>query len=226
MIKDMKKVFGYGDDMYTITVNTGKGGEVYLNSVKVSSESSETRNYFEECSVTLSAKAYAGYKFLYWDLNGERFETDQITVDNKKAVDGKLVIKAVYEKTDVTGADIYISRIDTAGKGDSIVLYNPNSEAVTLSGYCLSDKSSQLDRWTIPTVTINAESELVIVCKNNKEESALQKLVTNFSLKTGETVYLSDPDGNVISKVDVVEMKEGEVLVRRDDGGYEIRSLE
>ncbi|MDE6579265.1 MAG: lamin tail domain-containing protein [Ruminiclostridium sp.] len=135
-------------------------------------------------------------------------------------------MKAVYEKTNVIGADIYISRLDTAGKGDSIVLYNPNSEAVTLSGYYLSDKSSQLDRWTIPTVTINAESELIIVCKNNKEESALQKLVTNFNMKTGETVYLSDPDGNVISKAEVVEMKEGEVLVRREDGGYEIRSAE
>ena len=226
MIKDMKKVFGYGDEMYTITVNTGKGGEVYLNSVKVGSGSSETRNYFEECSVTLSAKAYTGYKFLYWDINGEHSESDKITVDSKMSVDGKLVIKAVYEKIDVTGADIYISKLDTAGKGDSIVLYNPNSEAVTLGGYHLSDKSSQLDRWTIPTVTINAESELVIVCKNNKEESALQKLMTNFSLKTGETVYLSDPEGNVISKAEVVEMKEGEVLVRKEDGGYEIRSAE
>lgn len=226
MIKDMKKVFGYGGDMYTVTVNTGKGGEVYLNSIKISSESAETRNYFDECSVTLTAKAYAGYKFLYWDINGERSESDKITVDSKMSADGKLAIKAVYEKTNVTGADIYISRLDTAGKGDSIVLYNPNSEAVTLSGYCLSDKSSQLDRWTIPTVTVNAESELIIVCKNNKEESALQKLVTNFNLKTGETVYLSDPGGNVISKAEVVEMKEGEVLVRREDGGYEIRSLE
>lgn len=142
------------------------------------------------------------------------------------AVDGKLLINAVYEKTNVTGAAVYISMLDTAGKGDSIVLYNPNSESVTLSNYYLSDNFNQLDRWTIPTVTINAESELIIVCKNNKEESALQKLVTNFNLKTGETVYLSDSDGNVISKAEVVEMKEGEVLVRRDDGGYEIRSAE
>ncbi len=226
MIRDMQKVFGYGNEMYTITVNTGKGGEVYLNSVKISSESTETRKYFDECSVSLSAKAYSGYKFLYWDINGERFENSEIAVDSKMAVDGKLLINAVYEKTNVTGAAVYISMLDTAGKGDSIVLYNPNSESVTLSNYYLSDNFNQLDRWTIPTVTINAESELIIVCKNNKEESALQKLVTNFNLKTGETVYLSDSDGNVISKAEVVEMKEGEVLVRRDDGGYEIRSAE
>ncbi|MDE6579266.1 MAG: spore coat protein CotH, partial [Ruminiclostridium sp.] len=87
MIKDMKKVFGYGDEMYTVTVNTGKGGEVYLNSVKISSESTETRNYFEECSVALTAKAYAGYKFLYWDINGERSESDKITVDSKMSAD-------------------------------------------------------------------------------------------------------------------------------------------
>lgn len=225
MLKDMKKVFGYGDDMYTVTVNSSKGGYAYLNSVKISSESSETRKYFDECSVKLTAKAYAGYKFLYWDINGERLENDEIIINNKMAADGKLVINAVYEKINVTGEAIYISKLDTAGKGDSIVLFNPNSEAVTISNYCLSDNFNQLDRWTIPTVTINAESELIIVCKNNKEESALQKLVTNFNLKTGETVYLSDPEGNVISKAEVVEMKEGEVLVRREDGGYAIQAV-
>ncbi|HBH95571.1 MAG TPA: spore coat protein CotH [Ruminococcaceae bacterium] len=224
MIKDMKKVFGYGDEMYTVTAASDKGGVIYLNSVEISGGGSETRKYFKECSVSLSAKAYMGYKFSYWNINGQRFENSEITVDNSMTSDGKLNIKAVYEKTNVTGEAIYISKLDTAGKGDSIAIYNPNSEAVTINNYYLSDKLSQLDRWTIPTVTIEAESELIIVCKNNKEESALQKLVTNFNLKTGETVYLSDPAGNVISKAEVVDMNEGEVLVRRDDGRYEIRT--
>ncbi len=224
MLKDMQKVLGYGDEMYSVTAASGKGGAVYLNSVKVSSESSETRNYFKECLVKLSAKAYAGYKFLYWDINGDHFENSEITVDSKMAVDGRLQIKAVYEKIGFTGENIYISKLDTAGKGDSIVLYNPNSEPVTISNYFLSDNFNQLDRWTIPTVTINAESELTVVCKNNKEESSLKKLVTNFNLKTGETVYLSDSEGNIISRAEVVDMKKGEVLVRREDGAYEIKA--
>ncbi len=34
-----------------------------------------------------------------------------------------------------------------------------------------------------------------IVCKNNKSENTLMKMQTNFSLKTGETLILSNESG-------------------------------
>lgn len=223
IIREIKTIMGYGKDMFSVTVSSGNGGESCLNSVKIASESSETRSYFNECSVRIKANAYKGYKFLYWDINGEHYEDSEMTVDSGMCTDGKLSVKAVYEKADISGENIYISKLDTAGDGDSIILYNPNSEAITIKNFYLSDTKNELDRWAIPTVTINAESELIIVCKNNKEESALQKLVTNFNLKPGETVYLSNSDKVVISKVDVLDLKEGEVVVRKEDGSYEIQ---
>lgn len=225
IIREINKIMGYKEEMFTVTVSTGKGGESYLNSVKIASESSETRKYFNECSVRIKANAYKGYKFLYWEINGEHIENSEIKVDYGMSVNGELSVKAVYEKTDVIGENVYISKLDTAGDGDSITLFNPNTEAIILKNFYLSDNKNELDRWAIPTVTINAESELTIVCKNNKDESALQKLVTNFNLKPGETVYFSNADKVVISKVDVLDLKEGEVVVRRKDGGYEIRSI-
>ncbi len=94
-----------------------------------------------------------------------------------------------------------------------------------MDGFCLSDTKKKLDRWEIPSVSIKAESELTIVCKNNNDTSALQKLVTNFNLKTGETVYLSNSDGMIISKVAVVDMDENFQLVRSADGRYKTEKI-
>ena len=63
------------------------------------------------------------------------------------------------------------------------------------------------------------------MCKNNNDTSALQKLVTNFNLKTGETVYLSNSDGKIISKVAVVDMDKDMQLVRSADGKYKTEKI-
>ena len=176
---------------------------------------------FRSCYVPVKAASYTGYTFSHWDINGERIEEPETVITPDMAKDGNITVKAVYEKIPVSGEPIYISRLYTAGDSDSITLYNPNSEDVKLDGFCLSDTAKKLDRWEIPSVFIKAESELTIVCKNNSDTSALQKLVTNFNLKTGETIYLSDSDGKIISKAAVADMEENEQLVRRDDGKYE-----
>ena len=67
---------------------------------------------------------------------------------------------------------------------------------------------------------IPAGGVVTIVCKNNKEQSALMKHQANFSLKTGETLYFSDPDLNIISKVPVLEMSPDESLSLGADGLY------
>ncbi len=92
-------------------------------------------------------------------------------------------------------------------------------------GSAFPTRKKKLDRWEIPSVSIKAESELTIVCKNNNDTSALQKLVTNFNLKTGETVYLSNSDGMIISKVAVVDMDENFQLVRSADGRYKTEKI-
>lgn len=225
--RDIKKILGYDtENIFTVTMAGRDGGAAYLNSVEVKPSDSQTRTYFGECSVPIKAKAYEGYIFSHWDINGEKYTDSEMILTSDMTKDGKITVKAVYEKTEITGRQVYISKLYTSGSSDTITIYNPNSYDVRLDGYYLSDKKSQLDRWAIPTVTIRAESELVIVCKNNKDESSLQKLITNFNLKTGETVYLSDSEGKIVSKVGVIDMKENEVLIRQGDGRYEAEKFE
>lgn len=219
--RDIGKALAFDtQNIFTVTMAGREGGTSYLNSVEAAPSSSETRTYFGECAVPIRTEAHSGYVFSYWDINGEQYTDPEMNITADMAKDGNIVIKAVYEKTEVSGEPIYISKLYTSGNSDTITIYNPNSSDVRLSGYFLSDKKSRLDRWEIPTITVKAESELVIVCKNNKDETALQKLITNFSLKTGETVYLSDSEGNIISKVGVVDMAEDQMIVRQSDGRY------
>lgn len=224
--RDIGKVLGYDtENVFTVTLAGREGGTAYLNSVEVIPSDSQTRTYFGECAVPIKAKAYNGYSFSYWDINGERYTDTEMNITSDMVKDGKIIVKAVYEKGAITGERVYISKLYTSGGSDSITLYNPNSADIRLDGYYLSDKKSQLDRWAVPTVTIKAESELVIVCKNNKDESSLQKLITNFNLKTGETVYLSDSEGKIVSKVGVVDMEEDELVVRQSDGRYVVEKI-
>lgn len=224
--RDIGKILGYDtENVFTVTMAVREGGTAYLNSVEINPSDSQTRSYFGECTVPIKAKAHIGYVFSHWDINGKEYTDPEMSITSDMAKNGNITVKPVYEKTEVTDEPIYISKLYTSGGSDTITLYNPNSTDIRLSGYFLSDKKSQLDRWAIPTVTIKAESELVIVCKNNKDESALQKLITNFSLKTGETVYLSDSEGLIVSKVGVVDMEKDEMLVRKSNGWYEVEKV-
>ncbi len=225
VIRDITKVMGFENDMTNIALINGEGGTAFLNSVEIIGGEKSARNYFSDCYVSIKAAPYTGYVFSYWDINGERIEEPETVITSDIAQDGNITVKAVYEKIPVIGEPIYISKLYTAGDSDSITLYNPNSQDVKLDGFCLSDTKKKLDRWEIPSVSIKAESELTIVCKNNNDTSALQKLVTNFNLKTGETVYLSNSDGMIISKVAVVDMDENFQLVRSADGRYKTEKI-
>ena len=52
------------------------------------------------------------------------------------------------------------------------------------------------------------------------DAAALMKMQTNFSLKTGETLILSNENGDILGKVAIIDCDENESLVRQRDGSY------
>ena len=50
----------------------------------------------------------------------------------------------------------------TGGSPEWIELYNPGSEPILLDGYYLSDDPQRLDRWPLPTHTLESGGYLVI----------------------------------------------------------------
>ena len=100
---------------------------------------------------------------------------------------------------------------------DWIELYNNGGTAIDLSGYYLSDDTLEFDQWQFPSVELQP-GEFVVVFASGKNRYG-NVLHTNFSLKSsGETVLLSDPQGNRIDLLQAVTLLTDNSYGRLRDG--------
>lgn len=225
MLNAMSERFKYDKEYYTVVLNNPTGAKGKLNTQTLCKSGTLSADYFTACKVSLSAEALDGYEFDYWEIGGKKYTNPKIRVDASMADDFGLVTVNLYVKRVESDKSIYISELYTSGNGDWIEIYNPTSSQVNLGGYYLTDDELNLQRWELPNVTIAANGVYTFVCKNNSEKSALKKYQTNFSLKTGETLYFSDSDGHILSSVAVVDMEENQSLSRGSDGLYKIGGI-
>ncbi len=225
MLNAMSERFKYDKEYYTIALNNPTGAKGSLNTQTLNHSGTVTASYFADCKVPVSAEALAGYEFDYWEIDGKLYYEPQIRINSSMADDFGLVTVNLHVKKVESEKSIYISELYTSGDGDWIEIYNPTSVDISLSGLFLSDDELNLQRWEMPDVTIGSGEVYTVVCKNNSEKSALKKYQTNFSLKTGETLYFSDAEGHIYSSVAVVDMEENQSLSRGLDGLYKIGGI-
>ncbi|MBH1940298.1 CotH kinase family protein [Mobilitalea sibirica] len=113
---------------------------------------------------------------------------------------------------------------------DWVELYNPTDKAINLEGYGLSDKASQLFRYTFPKVTIPAGGYLLVYANgsadpNNNNDRNIE-LLTDFGISAeGETLMLSTSDGTLMDTVTVPAITEGSTYGRQPDGSQNYISL-
>lgn len=107
---------------------------------------------------------------------------------------------------------------------DFIEITNPTDEAVDLSGYGLSDDSSDLMKYVFPDVVLpSGKSVFVWADVDLAYYDAVgiafvdeNGLYTQFRLKDHEMLYLTDPDGIVVDSVRIPDMKDNLVLIRNN----------
>lgn len=225
MLKSLRGQFEYADEMFTVTLHNPTGAETSLNTQTVSAAGSLSASYFSDCAVPISAKAYPGYAFDHWTVNGIVYDGDELRLDSSMADENGAVEVFLYLRRIPRTDGVFVSEVYTAGEGDWIELYNPSDAAVTLSGCFLSDDALDLEKWELPRTEIPAGGTFTVACKNNEELSALKKYRANFSLKTGETLYFTDADGTLLSKVPIVDTGENRSLVHRLNGRYAIGAV-
>ncbi|MCO5250855.1 MAG: CotH kinase family protein [Candidatus Kapabacteria bacterium] len=109
-----------------------------------------------------------------------------------------LFLSSVYGRTQV----LFINEIMSSNNkfyfdedgddSDWIEIYNNSGEPVNLEGYCLSDKSKQLCRWSFPDTSIQAYHYLIVFASNKNRAEIGKELHTNFAIaKAGEDIFLS-----------------------------------
>lgn len=100
---------------------------------------------------------------------------------------------------------------------DWVELYNYGAETVTLDGCFLSDDSANLYKWEIPFLTIEPGAYALIPCAGDTAAAG----EADFALsRSGCTVILSGPVGDVIANVECPAMTEDRSWQRMEDGVY------
>jgi len=85
---------------------------------------------------------------------------------------------------------------------DWIELHNNGNEAVSLSGWYLSNDPYQLKRYAFPeNTTVKKDAYLIVYCTSHEVENPQPNtLYAGFNLSAeGDAVYLTDPEGNTVS---------------------------
>lgn len=106
---------------------------------------------------------------------------------------------------------------------DYIELYNTSPNTVDLSGYYLSDKLTNLDKWEIPAgVTIPGNGHLLIWCDDRNEVFG-NDIHSNFKItqtKANEAVVFSDPSLQIVDFNEIAQpSKKNQSWARTTDGG-------
>ncbi|MGE5607782.1 MAG: lamin tail domain-containing protein [Bacillota bacterium] len=82
---------------------------------------------------------------------------------------------------------------------DWIEIANPNTTAINLDGYYLTDDATTLDKWRIPSLEISGGGFATIFASGKDQSTAGQQLHTNFQLDSvGEYLALVAPDGKTV----------------------------
>ena len=105
----------------------------------------------------------------------------------------KLYISEIMTKNTYTLED------DFHEYSDYLEIYNGYNKTINLENYHLSDMEYETNRWTFPNIEIKAHEYLIIFATGRN--TCKDYCHTNFKLSSkGETITLTDPNGNIINK--------------------------
>ena len=103
---------------------------------------------------------------------------------------------------------------------DWIELFNSGEDEIDLSGYGLSDNEQKLFKFTFPEgFLIKPKEFLIIFC--SKENSTTEEIHTGFSLKEEEILILTSSEGEIIQKIEIPLLEEGETYGKSLNGTFQ-----
>ena len=108
------------------------------------------------------------------------------------------------------------------GLYDWIEITNRGSEAISLSGYGLSDKATKPSRWRFPDVTIQP-GESIVVYASGLDKTVDGEMHADFRLASeSESVYLYNASRQVLDAVTYDNLKTDQSYQRQADGTWSV----
>ena len=100
---------------------------------------------------------------------------------------------------------------------DWIELYNKGTEQIDISGFGMSDDTSDTQKWKIENTLMEAGEHLLIFASNKDRDG--NQLHTNFKINSsGETILLSDTSGTIIDQINMPSVNSDISFARQSDG--------
>lgn len=104
---------------------------------------------------------------------------------------------------------------------DYLELFNRSGDTVNLTGWYLTDDSQNLRKWRVPDLSLGAGECLVVFCSKLDRTDDPARLHTNFGLSSeGESVFLVNPQGRVMDRVDFDLLKANVAWSLGGDGSW------
>lgn len=103
------------------------------------------------------------------------------------------------------------------GSCDYIEIYNAGDSVVSLEGYGLSDERGAEAKFTFEGGELPPGGYLIVFAAGEVPDVP-EKIFANFKISDGDTIYLTNPDGEIIDYVEMIPTIPDVVYARAEDG--------
>ncbi|MDR3357390.1 MAG: CotH kinase family protein [Desulfovibrio sp.] len=192
VLRELRDLFGY-TGLYHVIVN----GPAKLNTIRGNSPQGW---YFVENSVAVSPDLPGDKAVGHWEVNGQIREGEKLLLTADDTVNGEVRVKLVTR--DSPSPLEFVTAYDNGGLC-GFSLRNTTNVALSAEDFYLSDKPDKPKKWHMAGITFSPGEVVHFVGKSYRHADALLKLKVNFNPRRGETVYLRDKSGAILSSAAV-----------------------
>ncbi|MDR2056276.1 MAG: CotH kinase family protein [Desulfovibrio sp.] len=189
VLRELRDLFGY-TGLYRVVVD---------GPAKINTAASQGW-YFVENPVIVTPALPRGMAMRHWEVNGEARVGQHLELAARDAVNGVIRVKLV---TDEKPFPLVFEAAYDRGGVCGFSIRNISGEARSARDLYLSDKLDKPRKWPMAGIDFAPGELLDFVGKGYRHPDALLKLKVNFNPRRGETVYLRDKSGAIMSSIAV-----------------------
>jgi len=215
MIKQIEDYLFIDPNGYIVACSPHEIADIKLNTFYVTNVFEGF--YFDICTVTFTASNPDGYIFSHWLVNGVVVTDEELIVGKDDAKDGRVNVELVL-KPDEQIVPV-ITRIDYKGRNDYIVIHNPYTENIDLRNFYISDDLNNPFKQVIANKILRPGQSIKLYARNYIIPDALGGFGLSFNLRRGETLTITNIDGEMVFSMELPQINHDYVLVRNKRTG-------